>query len=164
MSNYIIPIFILLICLFPFFKKKKVYKSFIDGCTEGINLCIKLFPYMLSMIFATSLLKVSNLLSDIFKFVKNVPIELITQGLFRSLSANASLASMLEIYNKFGVDSKEGIISSILQGSTDTTIYVITLYFGSVSIVKYKYALKVGLLVDLIGFIICILIYMFILK
>ena len=110
-------------------------------------------------IFATSILNASRILQIILKDVSSY--ELIIQGLFRPLSGNASLAMMVDIYNAYGPDSRISLASSILQGSSDTTIYIITLYFGSIGIKKYRYALTAGLLADFIGFLLTILIMLF---
>lgn len=153
MIYYIVPFFIGIIFIFALFKKKNAYEAFINGAREGMDTAIKVFPYVLSMIFATSVFKASSLMDDIFSNVNiTIPYELIIQGFIRPISGNAALANMVDIFTKYGVDSIEGIASSILEGSSDTTIYIITLYFGSVGIVNYKYALKVGLLSDFIGF------------
>lgn len=159
---YIMPTFILLILLFSIKNKTNAYDAFIKGAMEGIDMGIKIFPYMLSMIFATQIFKNSNLLYDIFSSRSTwIPLELCIQGLFRPISGNASLGVMIDIYNTFGVDSKVGIASSIFQGSSDTTLYVITMYFGSVKVTKYRYAIFEGLLCDLIGFILTIIILNF---
>lgn len=161
MTYYIIPCFILLTLMFALCKKTNAYESFVKGAKEGIDIGIKIFPLLLAMILATTILKACNILQIIFKNVDSY--ELYIQALFRPLSGNASLAMMIEIYATYGVDSKISLASSILQGSSDTTIYVITLYFGSVGIKKYKYAITAGLLADLVGFIITMLILTFLL-
>ena len=80
-----------------------------------------------------------------------MPKELLTMAFLRPISGNASLAMMTNIYKIYGVDSFYGLLASVLQGCTDTTIYVLALYFGSVKITKSRYALKVGLFADLCG-------------
>lgn len=159
MSLYIIPCFLLLTLLFALFHKTNAYESFVRGAREGIDIGIKIFPLLLAMIFATSILNASRILQIILKDVSSY--ELIIQGLFRPLSGNASLAMMVDIYNAYGPDSRISLASSILQGSSDTTIYIITLYFGSIGIKKYRYALTAGLLADFIGFLLTILIMLF---
>lgn len=158
---YIIPLFIIIIFLTAIIKGINAYDSFIIGAREGLKTVEKIFPLLLSMIFATSILRASGIIEFLFKdFNFYIPSEIIMQSLFRPLSGNASLAMMTDIYQIYGVDSKEALYSSVLQGSSDTTIYVITLYFGSVGITKYRYAIILGLLADLLGFFItlCILV------
>ena len=159
MSYYILPVFLLLIFLFSLKNKTNAYQDFIEGVLEGIDTAFKLLPYILSMYFAIEMLRVSNLFYDIFSNTKVLPVEFVLQGVFRPLSSHASSLNMLSIFNKYGVDSKEGIISSILQGSTDTTLFIITLYFGSIGIKKIRHALKAGLITDLITFLMCVILY-----
>ncbi len=155
----IIPLFILIVFLYAFFSKTNAYDCFLSGAKEGIQTLFKIFPLLLSMIFATSLLRESNIINLIFQnFNFFLPSEIITQSLFRPLSGNASLAMMINVYELYGVDSKEALISSILQGSSDTTIYIMTLYFGSVGIKNYRYALVLGLLADFVGFFITLMV------
>ena len=153
LSLLIIPLFIGIIFVVALIKKVNAYDSFLTGAKEGMALAFKIFPLLLEMIFATSLLKASGFIQFLLKdFDLFLPSEIIMQSLFRPISGNASLAMMMEVYEIYGVDSKEALYSSILQGSSDTTIYVITLYFGSVGIKDYRYALVLGLMADLMGF------------
>ena len=153
LSLLIIPLFIGIIFVVALIKKVNAYDSFLTGAKEGMALAFKIFPLLLAMIFATSLLKASGFIQFLLKdFNLFLPSEIIMQSLFRPISGNASLAMMMEVYEIYGVDSKEALYSSILQGSSDTTIYVITLYFGSVGIKDYRYALVLGLIADLMGF------------
>lgn len=164
MSYYILPIFLMMIFMFSLKNKSNAYDNFIEGCLEGMKTAFKLFPYILAMYFAIELLSVSHIFQDLLQNIVFIPLELLLQGIFRPLSGNASLVNMLTIYQQYGIDSKEGIISSILQGSTDTTLFIISLYFGSIGIKKTRHVLKTSLLTDFITFIICVLIYLFVLK
>ena len=85
--------------------------------------------------------------------IPNLAPDIFPMALLRPISGSASMVIMTEIFSKFGPDSFMGMLASVLQGSTDTTFYVITLYFGSVGITKIRYALKAGLFADLIGII-----------
>lgn len=161
---YIIPIFIGIIFLYALIKRTPCYETFIEGASKGMKSVITIFPCLLSMIFATSLLEASGLIQFIFKdFSFFLPSEIIMQSIFRPLSGNASLGIMTNIYDHYGVDSKNALISSILQGSSDTTIYVTTLYFSSIGIKKIRYAIPLGILCDIIGFIVSLgIIFLFI--
>jgi spore maturation protein B len=162
MSYYVIPVFILLIFIFSLKNKINAYDAFIEGVFEGMKIAYRLFPYILSMFFAIELLRISNIFYDLFNGIRIIPVELVLQGVFRPLSSQASMVNMISIFNQYGVDSKEGVVSSILQGSTDTTIFIISLYFGSVNIKKIRHALKASLITDFITFIIIILLYLLI--
>lgn len=160
-SSYIIPFVIGSILLIAAFKRVNSYNLFIDGAKEGLDLFKSLYPSLLSMLLAINLLKVSGILtyiskiiSDIFSFIPN---EVVPMILFRPISGSASLSVLVDIYKECGVDSLQGVMASVIQGSTDTTLYVITLYFGSVGIKKIKNALKIGLAADFVGIMMAIL-------
>lgn len=123
-----------------------------------------LFPTFIAMIFAINLFINSGFLDYILNFLKplfniiKIPIEIIPIAIVRPISSSASLAYLNNIFKINGPDSFIGILSSVMQGCTDTTFYIITLYFGSVGIKKIKYSLFVCLCADLIGIIISIII------
>lgn len=161
MSIYIIPLFILITIIFSIKNKNNAYESFVNGANDAIKLLPKMYVIMLLMIFATNILLASGLI-DLIKLSLFIPKELFLQFLLRPVSASAATSVMLDIYNKYGVDSIYAIISSVLDGSSDTTIYIITLYFGSIGIKDYRYALVSGLIADTIGFIVTVLLFMII--
>lgn len=157
LSNALIPIMILGI-IFYGYRRCDLYSSFIDGAKEGITSAINIFPYMISMVFAVNLFLHSGILDRMFGLFADleslgISPKIFPMALLRPISGNASLVIMTNIFEEFGPDSFMGRLSSTLQGSTDTTLYVITLYFGSVGITKIRYALKAGLFADLIGII-----------
>jgi spore maturation protein B len=137
-----------------------MYDSFIEGAKEGVEISCNLFPYLLAMIFGINLIIKSGFIPDllnvfkpIFNFLK-VPLEILPMAIIRPISGNASLALMNDVFTKYGVDTFLGKLASVMQGSTDTTIYILTIYFGVIGIKKIKYAMWVGLISDLVGFII----------
>ncbi len=149
MHNYFVPVFILSILLVSIINKHNdTYNSFISGCEEGIKSTLKIFPYVISMIFATSIFLHSNIIQDLFKGVSFINPKLVIQTIFRPISSSAALTVLKSIIEEHGVDSKLAIVSSILQGSTDTTIYVASIYFGAIGIKYYRYTLIIGLFVD----------------
>lgn len=155
-SNFFIPLIVLLVLIFALIKKVNVYDSFCIGAKEGIMLSVQIFPFLMAMIFGMNLLLESGIITDFFSYLKpvlsriNIPIEILPMAIIRPISGNASFVVMIDIIKTYGVDSNLARLASILQGATDTTIYVISLYFGSVGIKNIKYALKAGLLTDLI--------------
>jgi len=166
-SNMLIPLVVLLIIIYALKKKVSVYDSFIKGCEEGLELAISIFPYLIAMLFATNILVKSSLLDNvfgwvepIFKFLK-VPVDILPMAILRPISGNASFAIMIDLIKEYGVDSFIGRLAATLQGSTDTTIYVLSLYFGSIGIKKIRYSLWAGLLTDLSAVIISIILVNF---
>ena len=152
----IIPLLVLFIIIYGIIKKVNVYDTFVDGAKEGVEMGLSLFPYILGMILATNILLKSGLLdamlellAPIFNFF-HFPKELFPLAFIRSISGSASISTLNMILSTYGADSFIGKVASTMQGSTDTTIYIITLYFGSIGIKKTRHALKAGLFADLI--------------
>ncbi|MCM1370864.1 MAG: spore maturation protein [Clostridium sp.] len=156
-SNYIIPIMVLVIILYAILKKTNVYENFIDGAEESFGMTLKLFPSLLAMIFGVNIFLKSGILDFIFSYLEplfsyiNVQVEILPMAIMRPISGSSSLALLNDILLNHGPDSLIGSIASIIQGSTDTTFYVLTLYFGSIGIKKIKYAMWAGLFADVVG-------------
>lgn len=154
-STYILPLIVLSIVGIALCKRVKAYHSFIDGVKDGMGLFSDVYPALLAMMCAISLLRESGLMEILCNAIANVihgiPSEVWPMIIFRPISGNASLAVLIDIFKTSGVDSLAGIMASIIQGSTDTTVYVITLYFSSVGVKKIKNALSIGLLADIAG-------------
>lgn len=154
-SFILIPIMILGIIIYGFYKKVDVYSAFIEGAKEGVKSVINIFPFTISMVFAVNIFLHSGLIDDIFShmnfFMKIVDPKILPMMFLRPISGSASLVIMSDIFKTLGPDSFIGRLASTIQGSTDTTFYVITLYFGSVGITRIRYALKAGLFADFIG-------------
>lgn len=118
-----------------------------------------LFPTFIAMIFAINIFTNSGFLDYFLSFISktfniiNFPIEVFPIAIIRPISSSASLAYLNNIFKLYGPDSYIGLLSSVMQGCTDTTFYIISLYFGSVGIKKIKYSLFAGLCADLIGII-----------
>ena len=157
-TYYVLPLFLTFVLIMGI--RKKSYNSFIDGCKKGISIAIDTFPYILSMIFLTKLLSASYLIIDIFKN-SELPGVLIVQGIFRPLSSNASLSTLIDIIKIYGIDSKLSITSSILHASTETSFYVVTVYYGAVGIKKYNKSFVMALISNVIIFVLSLIFYYF---
>jgi spore maturation protein B len=161
-SLLFIPILIIFVIVFSIIKKKNAYQSFIDGSKEGLNLFKEVFPSILAMLLCVKLLKGSGLISDIALLLSRlIPTlgdytEIVPMVLFRPISGSASIA-VLDSICQVDADSFVCKMASTIQGSTDTTIYVLALYFTTVGVTKWKHALKVGLFADVVGITIGIL-------
>lgn len=159
LSKIIIPLFVLLIIFFGVKKKVNVYDSFLSGAKEGLVMVFHIAPTIIAMVFAVNIFLDSKFLEGILGFLEpflnntNIPMDIIPMALLRPISGTASLAIMNDIFINFGPDSFVGRLASTLQGCTDTTIYVLALYFGSIKVTKTRYSLKVGLFADLCGII-----------
>ena len=167
-SIVILPLIVLVIILYGYKKNINIYDSFLRGVLEGLKTCVNIFPNIIAMIFAVNLLISSGFIEYIFSFLTplldryNLSTDILSMAFFRPISGNASLAIMNNIFETYGPDSLMGRLASTLQGATDTTFYVIALYFSSVGIKKIRYALKVGLFADFIGIVMAfVLVYLF---
>lgn len=158
-SFTIIPLFILVVLTAAIWQKLPAYELFVEGGKEGVTLAISLLPFLLGMLVAITVLRSSGALDAFIQFITPLlsclgfPAEIVPLGFIRPVSGTASLAMTTELIQTYGPDSFIGRLASTMQGSTDTTLYILTIYFGAVGIKRMRYALKVGLLADLIGII-----------
>ena len=156
-SIWIIPLLIGTILLHGTWKKVAVYESFVEGGKEGIQIALSIIPYLVGMLVAITILRASGALDFFISLAEpvllrlGVPSEIVPLAAIRPISGNAALGVMSDIIATHGPDSFIGKLASTIQGSTDTTLYIITVYFGAVGIKKMGDALKVGLLADLLG-------------
>ena len=160
LSNLILPLIVLIIIIYGV-KKINVYDTFTEGAKESFDMILKLFPTMLGMILGVNIFVKSGVLDTILKLITpllKIPKEIIPLAILRPISGSTGIALLETIINTYGPENIISKMSSVIQGSTDTTLYIISLYFGSIGIKKTKYALKVGLLADLVGIISAIII------
>jgi len=157
LSNFIIPLMVLIVVGYAILKKVNIYDVFIEGAKESFEMIFKLFPCLLAMILAVNIFLKSNIVSSLFGFISFIPNEIIPMIIMRPISGTSSLAVLTNIYQSLGPDSPVGLMASLIQGSTDTTFYVITLYFGSIGIKKIKYSLWAGLFADLVSIVLSII-------
>ncbi|KRG12755.1 spore maturation protein [Lederbergia galactosidilytica] len=156
-SLWIIPVMIAIILVHSLWKKKPAYENFVEGGKEGIKIAISIIPFLIGMLVAITIFRASGALDFFIQLIRpvldliGVPAEIVPLAFIRPISGNAALGLMTDMISVHGPDSLLGRMASILQGSTDTTFYVLTVYFGAVGIKKMGDALKVGLLADLAG-------------
>jgi spore maturation protein B len=168
-SAWAIPVIIVFIPLYAAYRKVPVYESFVEGAKEGFDTAIKIIPHLVGMMVAISIFRASGAMDMLMDWMKpffnyiGVPTEVLPLAILRPITGAGSLAFTTDLIEQFGPDSMIGRIASTVQGSTDTTLYVITVYFGAIGIRKAGYALKVGLISDLVGFVasivICFLVF-----
>ena len=159
-SKIIIPLITLIVIIYALYKKVDIYQEFLNGVKEGLELSLNIFPSMFAMIISVTVLVKSNIITDLSNLINITifPKEIIPIAILRPLSSSSSLMILNSILSKYGPDSIIGKIASIITGSTDTTIYIIGMYYSSIKIKKIKHSLIIGLLADLICVIISILI------
>jgi spore maturation protein SpmA/spore maturation protein SpmB len=171
LSNGIILLIFLLIVLGGVYKKIDVFDAFVEGAKGGFETAIRILPYIVGMLVAICMLRTSGTFDVIINGVKNLFAALGTDtrfvdglptALIKPMSGSGARGMMLDTMRTFGPDSFAGRLACILQGSSDTTFYVIAVYFGSVSIKNTRYAVGAMLLADLVGIITSIILcYLF---
>lgn len=159
-SNIILPLITLIVIIYALYKKVNIYEEFLNGVKEGLKISLDIFPSIFAIIISVTVLVKSNLLHDLISLINiNLfPKEILPIAILRPISSSSSMMILNEILLTYGPDSLIGKISSIIAGSTDTTIYIIGLYYGCIKIKKIKQSLLIGLLADLTCIIISILI------
>ncbi|WP_334071629.1 MULTISPECIES: spore maturation protein [Paenibacillus] len=159
LSAWAVPVMIAFIPLYAYIRKVPVYESFVDGAKDGFSTAIGIIPHLVGMMVAISVFRASGALEFFVGWMSpflealRVPPEVLPLGILRPLTGTGSLAFTTDLIKTYGPDSMIGRIASTIQGSTDTTLYVLTVYFGAVGIRNGRYALKVGLFSDVVGFI-----------
>lgn len=171
LSNIILFSIIISFILMAFLKKINVYEAFIDGAKDGFKTAVKIIPYLIAILVGIGVFRASgfmdmsiNIIEKIFAYIglNTEFIPSIPTALMKPLSGSGARGMMVDTMNIYGVDSFVGRLSCIFQGATDTTFYIIAVYFGSVKIRKTRHAVICGLFADIIGIIAAILLaYMF---
>jgi spore maturation protein B len=158
-SRWAIPFLLLVIPVYGFFKRLPVYETFVEGAEEGFYTAIKIIPFLVGMLVAISVFRASGAMDYALQAIMPLmqklgsPAEVMPLALMRPLSGSGALGLATELIKNYGPDSLIGRMASVMQGTTDTTFFVLTVYFGSVGIKRYKYALITGLSADLTGLI-----------
>ena len=158
-SLWALPAMLLIILTVGIFKKVPLYEEFTDGAKDGFKIAVNIIPYLVAIIVGISMLRASGAIemcANLFagglgKF--NIPADTLPLMIVRSLSGSAALGVFSDIANNLGPDSFGTKLAAIMVGSSETTFYVLAVYFGAVGIKKLRYAILVGVLADLIGII-----------
>ena len=165
-SNIAMPLIILFIVYYGLKEKINVFDIFLDGAKDGINMVIKIFPTLIGLFVAIGALRSSGILDLIISIVTpvlnilRIPSEIMPLAMLRPISGSASMAVATDIMKSYGVDSFIGILAGVIMGSTETTIYTIAVYTGSVKVKKTRFVLAAALIADIFGIIASIIICM----
>ncbi|QZY54446.1 spore maturation protein [Crassaminicella profunda] len=158
-SIYAIPLIILIIPLYGFIKKVKVYEAFTEGAKEGFKTGVMIIPYLVAMLVAIGIFRKSGAMDLLVSAVSPItnligmPAEVLPMAIMRPLSGGGASGIMNDLFTTYGPDSLIGRMASIMNGSTETTFYVLAVYFGAVGIKKTRHALPAGLIADFVGLI-----------
>ena len=159
MTDYIVPLLILTAALLALKKKENAYDLLLQGGAEGLKLLLTIAPALVILLTAVSMLRasgavelLSRLFSPLFRLF-GIPPETAVLVLIRPISGSAALAVGAELMGRYGPDSPVGRTAAIMLGSTETTFYTISVYFGAAGIKKTRYAVPAALIADLTGFV-----------
>lgn len=159
LSNLILLLFIVGIPLYGAYKKLDVFESFVNGAKKGFETSISIVPYLIAMMVAIGMLRASGFFELIYKLLApalkaiGMPEQILPLALIRPFSGSAATGVMAEIIHENGGNSFISKVAATIMGSTETTFYVIAVYFGSIAISRTRHAIWAGLLADLTGII-----------
>lgn len=158
MIDYIVPLLLLGVSLFALRKRENTYDLMLSGAADGLKLLITLIPALILLLTAVTMLRASGAmellgryLAPAFRFV-GIPPETAMLVLIRPISGSAALAVGADLMAQYGVDSVVGRTAAVMLGSTETTFYTISVYFGAAGIKKTRYTIPAALIADFVGF------------
>ena len=161
-SNVFLFSVIVAFILLAFIRKVNVYESFIEGAKDGFNIAVKIIPYLIAILVAIGVFRASGAMDMFIQAVEKFCVMLGVNGefipalptaLMKPLSGSGARGMMVDAMSQYGADSFVGRMTSVLQGATDTTFYIIAVYFGAVGIKNTRYAITCGLIADFAGII-----------
>jgi spore maturation protein B len=156
-SVFAIPVILAIILLAATVRKVKVYESFVEGAKGGFEVAIRIIPYLVAMLVAIGMFRASGAMAYFADWISpltnliGMPAESLPVAIMRPLSGSGTLGLVSEIMQTYGPDSFIGQLVSTMYGSTETTFYVLAVYFGAVGIKKTRHAVVAGLMADLAG-------------
>ena len=158
MTDYIVPILLLAASLFALRKQENSYDLLLSGAADGLKLLVTLIPTLIMLLTAVTMLResgameaISKFAAPVFRFV-GIPPETAMLVFIRPISGSAALAIGTDLMAQYGVDSTIGKTAAVMLGSTETTFYTISVYFGAAGIKKTRYTLPAALFADFVGF------------
>lgn len=157
LSLFILPFIISVILIHAMIKKTPAYEDFIEGAGEGFKISVKIIPYLIAIMFCVSIFRASGAIELIQKILEpalnyfRIPVETTVIMITRSLSGSATLGVLADIINQTGVNSYATKLTAVITGSSETTFYVASVYFGAIGIKKFRHALLAGILADITG-------------
>ena len=158
MSDYVVPAILLATSLLALYRKENSYAIVLNGAAEGMRLLVSIVPALILLLTAVTMLKasgamevISNVIAPAFQFF-GIPPETALLVLVRPISGSAALAVGADLMAQYGVDSQIGRTAAVMLGSTETTFYTISVYFGTAGIQKTRYTVPAALLADFTGF------------
>jgi len=157
-SVWAIPLVVAGVPLYALTRKVKVYPVFVEGAKEGFQVAVRVIPPLVAVVVALGMLRASGAMEGLAALLApvtsriGIPASVLPMVLVRPLSGGAALGVVADVLRSEGPDSYAGRLASVMAGSTETTFYVLAVYFGAVGVTRYRQALPAALLADLAGF------------
>jgi len=158
MTDYIVPLLLVVTAAIALRRKENAYDLLLQGASEGLKLTVSILPALVLLLTAVHMLRasgaaelLSRMLAPVFSFL-GIPPETALLVLIRPISGSAALAVGADLMREYGVDSLIGRTAAVMLGSTETTFYTISVYFGAAGIQKTRYTIPAALFADFIGF------------
>jgi len=158
LSIWAIPLVVAGVPLYALTRKVKVYPVFVEGAKEGFQVAVRVIPPLVAVVVALGMLRASGAMDGLATLLApltsriGIPASVLPMVLVRPLSGGAALGVVADVLRSDGVDSYAGRLVSVMAGSTETTFYVLAVYFGAVGVTRYRQALPAALMADLAGF------------
>ena len=159
MADYIVPSLLLAVSVVSLYKKENTYDRLLTGASQGLKILLSIVPSLIVLLTAVSMLRASGAIETMSAFFQpvfaffGIPPETAILVLIRPLSGSAALAIGAELMGQYGVDSQIGRTVAVMLGSTETTFYTISVYFGAAGIQKTRYTIPAALIADITGFV-----------
>ena len=155
LSYFMIPLMLVGFPLYGLYKRVPVYESFVEGAKEGFQVAVRIIPYLVAILFAVAMFRASGAMDALARLLSPVlgpigfPAEVLPMAIIRPLTGSGSAGLVVDMINRYGEDSIYVKMAAVMFGSTETTFYVIAVYFGAVNIKKTRHAVPAGLTADI---------------
>ncbi|MEP7104836.1 MAG: spore maturation protein [Chloroflexota bacterium] len=154
-SFFVIPLMLVVFPLYGLYKRVPVYESFVEGAKEGFQVAVRIIPYLVAILFAVAMFRASGAMDALARMLSPIleplgfPAEVLPMAIIRPLTGSGSAAIVVDMINRYGEDSIFVKMAAVMFGSTETTFYVIAVYFGAINIRKTRHAVPAGLIADI---------------
>lgn len=162
-NSWILPFVFVLIVGIGYMRKVKVYEEFVEGAKEGFQVAVMIIPYLVVILGGIAIFRASGGLEQLASAIAMAipesifPSEMVLLALIKPLSGSGARGVMLDIFQQHGVDSFEGFLASAIQGSTETTFYVVAVYFGAIGVKRTRHVIPIGLAAELVAIVVATL-------
>lgn len=162
LSYFVIPLILVGFPLYGLYKRVPVYESFVEGAKEGFQVAVRIIPYLVAILFAIAMFRASGAMDVLARVLSPVlgligfPAEVLPMAIIRPLTGSGSAGIVVDMIKQYGEDSIYVKMAAVMFGSTETTFYVIAVYFGAINVKKTRHAVPAGLTADVAAMIIAV--------